>query len=558
MGNRFHHGLLAATALLSACSPTQTTPKAPSTLYTNGVFLTQDVANPSANSMIIQGDVILAVGNDLTLEHGTVVDLGGASVLPGIIDSHVHVRELGMDEIKADLVGVETAEDIAARLTAFAPDPKPGEWVIGQGWDEGAFGSTGYPDRAAIDAAFPDNPVALESLHGFAGFYNGRALEIAGITNDTPDPKVGQILRREDGSATGVMLTLAQGLVNQHIPKPDQAQLEKAITAGLNKMAKAGVTSVHEAGMNAEDVSAFYALAEQKKLPIRVYGMLNGNDAELMNAWFERGILDDPEDWLDIRSIKVFYDGSLGSRTAVMQAPYSDKPEEANPTERITPGAMLKLGKPAAAKGFQMAVHAIGDEGNNRTLNTYDTALENHPEADHRWRIEHAQIVLPDFYSRMADKGIIASMQSSHAVGDSGWAEDRVGAARIQHGYAWQRILAAGGRLIINSDLPGEPWKPMETLYFAVTRKRLDGTSADDGTPEDGWYADQALSVTEALHAMTLENAYSAFQDNRLGSLTPGKWADFIVLSNNPLTTAPDELKDIRVTDVYVAGRKIK
>ncbi|MGB0906191.1 MAG: amidohydrolase [Maricaulaceae bacterium] len=548
--------LLSTAAALAACA--SDTPTTPHTLYTNGVFLTQDTNQPAANSMIVAGEEIIAVGTDLTLENGETVDLGGAAVLPGIIDSHVHVRELGMDEIKADLVGVETAEEIAARLTAFAPNPKAGEWIIGQGWDEGAFGSRGYPDRAVIDAAFPNNPVALESLHGFAGFYNGKALEIAGITDATPNPEVGQILRRENGSATGVMLTLAQGLVNQHIPKPDQAQLEKAITAGLNKMAQAGVTSVHEAGMAAADVTAFQSLAAKGELPIRVYGMLNGNDDDLMDAWFTRGILDDPKDWLDIRSIKVFYDGSLGSRTAVMQAPYSDKPDEANPTERITPNAMLMLGKPAAAKGFQMAVHAIGDEGNNRTLNTYDTALENHPETDHRWRIEHAQIVLPDFYSRMADKGIIASMQSSHAVGDSGWAEDRVGPARIQHGYAWQRILAAGGRLIINSDLPGEPWEPMQTLYFAVTRKRLDGTSGDDGTPEDGWYADQALSVTEALHAMTLENAYAAFQEDKLGSLTAGKWADFIVLSDNPLTTAPERLKDIKITSVYVAGRKIK
>ena len=319
-------------------------------------------------------------------------------------------------------------------------------------------------------------------------------------------------------------------------------------------MGRAGVTSIHEAGMAADDVTAFLALAERGELPIRVYGMLDGNDKTLMQSWFARGALDDPDDWLDIRGVKVFYDGSLGSRTALMAAPYSDHPEKANPTERITPEAVLSLGERSAKHKFQMAVHAIGDEGNNRTLGLYERALSTQPIHDHRWRIEHAQVVLPDFYDRLAALGGIASVQSSHAVGDSGWAEDRVGPDRIRHAYAWRRILDAGGRLALNSDLPGEPWEPMETLYFAVTRKRLDGTSADDGTADDGWYADQALSVGEALHAITLENAYAAYQDGVLGSLELGKWADFVVLSDDPTTTSPDAIKDISVSQTYVGG----
>jgi len=403
-----------------------------------------------------------------------------------------------------------------------------------------------------LSACKTNNPIKLESLHGFGGFYNGAALKIAGIDKDTAEPDVGNILRRDNNEPTGVMLTLAQGLVNKHVPAPNQVQLEEAIIAGLSKMAAAGVTSIHEAGMAPEDVTAFKSLAAKKALPIRVYGMLDGNDETLMQDWFSQGPLDDPQDFLDIRGVKVFYDGSLGSRTALMAAPYSDEPDKASPTERITPQAVLSLGERSAKHGFQMAVHAIGDEGNNRTLGLYEKALSTQPSQDHRWRIEHAQVVLPDFYQRQAQLGVLASMQSSHAVGDSKWAEDRVGPERIKHAYAWQTILEAGGRLLMNSDLPGEPWEPMETLHFAVNRKPLDASAE-----AKGWYMDQALSVPEALKAMTIENAYGAFQDQKLGTLEAGKWADFIILDSNPLTTPSHQLKDIDVLETWLAGEKL-
>ncbi len=524
-------------------------------IFENATILTMEKAQPNASVLIIKNEKIFDVRNDLnfsieSLSGGVrTFDLEGATILPGFIDSHVHVRELGMDKIKADLVGVETAEDIVTRLQSRFPNPNPGKWLIGQGWDEGEFGSRGYPDRAVLDAAFPNNPVALESLHGFGGFYNAEALKIASITNETPNPEGGTILRRQDGSATGIMLTLAQDLIDVHIPKPNQAQLEDAIIAGLQTMAEAGVTSIHEAGMTEEDVSAFQSLAEKKALPIRVYGMLDGNNKSLMSNWFSNGYQDDPNDWLDIRSIKVFYDGSLGSRTALMAEPYSDAPDLANPSERISPEDMLSLGEKAADKNFQMAVHAIGDEGNNRTLNIFETALSG--KTNHRWRIEHAQVVLPDFYERLSEMGAIASMQPSHAMGDSNWAEDRVGSERIKHAYAWQRILAANGKLIFNSDLPGEPWTPMETLYFAVTRQKL------DGTPSEGWYKDQAVSVNTALRAMTIENANAAFQEDTLGSLEAGKWADFVILDKNPSDVSPELIKNIKVKETWVAGKKV-
>lgn len=550
--------LISIASLMLACSPQN--PKnnegSESILFYGGDILTLSDEDHRPEAILIDGNIILKTGSLLALTKESPdarrVNLAGKTLMPGIIDSHVHVRELGMDAIKANLVGVKNVEQIVERLKARYPNPPRGEWLIGQGWDEGMFASIGYPDRAALDKAFPDNPIKLESLHGFAGFYNGAALKIADIDEDTPEPEVGNILRRENGAPTGVMLTLAQDLINRHVPAPSIAQLENAIAAGLKEMAKAGVTSIHEAGMTPEDVSAFKSLAAKNALPIRVYGMLDGNDKSLMQDWFAQGPLDDPQDFLDIRGVKVFYDGSLGSRTALMAQPYSDEPDKARPTERITPEAVLSLGERSAKYGFQMAVHAIGDEGNNRTLSLYEKALATQAVHDHRWRIEHAQVVLPDFYQRQAKLGVLASMQSSHAVGDSKWAEDRVGPERIKHAYAWQTILKNGGRLLMNSDLPGEPWEPMKTLYFAVNRKALDAPEA-----REGWYIDQALSVTEALKAMTIENAYGAFQEHKLGSLESGKWADFIILDRNPQEIAGHNLKDIKVLETWVAGQKL-
>lgn len=540
-------------ALLAACSAPQT----PSDVivYYNADIITMDKEIPSADTLVVSGEKILAVGTAEQFSsryHGAkALDMKGQTILPGIIDSHVHVRELGMDAIKADLVGVKSGDEIVERLIAHYPDPKPGQWLIGQGWDEGHFATIGNPDRAKLDEAFPKNPVALESLHGFAGFYNGKALEIAGLDKNSPEAENGTILRRPNGEPTGVMLVSAQKLVTAHIPPHSDAQIQSAIIKGLEVMAEAGVTSVHEAGMEQQDVAAFRHLADTGALPIRVYGLLNGNDKDLMSNWFASGHLDDPKDFFDVRSIKVYYDGSLGSRTALMREPYSDKPDAAAPAERISPENVRALADKAAKHHFQMAVHAIGDEGNDRVLNAYEAALAPYPDQDHRWRVEHAQVVLPDYYGRVAKLGVLSSVESSHAVGDSAWAEDRVGPNRIKHAYAWQRILGAGGRLMMNSDLPGEPWRPMETLYFSVTRKRL------DGTPPGGWYPDQALSTQEALKAMTIENAYGAFQEEALGSLTPGKWADFITLDRNPLETDPDALKDIQVTGTWVAGKKL-
>jgi predicted amidohydrolase YtcJ len=541
-------GLLAS--LILTCSTLHASPR----LFHGGSILTLDGKAAGHEAMIIDQDLIVAVGRYQDLKKAypkaREVSLKGRSVLPGIIDSHVHVAELGASSLYADVTEAQSVADMIRALKAFYPKAKPGEWLIGQGWDEGVWASRGYPDRQLLDEAFPRNPVKLDSRHGFAAFYNGAALTIAGIDGKTPNPEGGTILRRSNGEATGVLLTLAKKLVEPHIPPLTQEQEERAILKGLQLMAAEGVTAVHEAGISRKRLPAWENLARQGRLPIRVYGLLDGNDAELVNAWTKRGPFD--SDFFTVRGFKVYYDGSLGSRTALLASPYSDRPHEAKMTERISIEAIRKLAEQVSPQGFQLAVHTIGDAANHKIIDLYRETRRKFPTRDLRWRLEHAQVLDTKAIREISELGLIASMQPSHAVGDSKWAEERLGPERIRYAYAWRSLLDAQVRLMINSDLPGEPWTPRETLYFAVTRKTL------DGQPPQGWYPQQALTVQEALAGMTREGAYGAFAEKRLGQLQAGFQADFVIVDRNPFTLPPEQLKDIKVIETWVDGKAVK
>lgn len=541
-------GLLAL--LILTCTALHASP----TLFHGGSILTLDGKVAAHDAMIIDQDLIVAVGRYQDLKKAypkaREVSLQGRSVLPGIIDSHVHVAELGTSSLYADVTEAQSIADMIRALKAFYPNAKPGEWLIGQGWDEGVWASRGYPDRQLLDEAFPRNPVKLDSRHGFAAFYNGAALTIAGIDAKTPHPEGGTILRRSNGEATGVLLTLAKKLIEPHIPPLTQEQEERAILKGLQLMAAEGVTSVHEAGISRKRLPAWENLARQGRLPIRVYGLLDGNDAELVASWTKRGPFD--SDFFTVRGFKVYYDGSLGSRTALLASPYSDRPHEAKMTERISIEAIRKLAEQVSPQGFQLAVHTIGDAANHKIIDLYRELRRKFPARDLRWRLEHAQVLDTKAIREISELGLIASMQPSHAVGDSKWAEERLGPERIRYAYAWRSLLDADVRLMLNSDLPGEPWTPRETLYFAVTRKTL------DGQPPQGWYPQHALTVKEALTGMTREGAYGAFAEKRLGQLKAGYQADFVIVDRNPLTIAPEQLKDIKIIETWVAGKVVK
>ena len=524
------------------------------TLYTNGTIVALQGPDSVATfeAMVVVQDTIAALGsaNDLrsNFPGAQVYNLNGNVLLPGFVDSHAHVYELGWKSAPANVNTAATEQEMVQAIQSRYPDRLDGQWLIGQGWDEGAWASRGYPDRAALDSAFPNNPVYLYSLHGFAALANGPALAAAGLNDQSADPEAGRLVRRANGSLSGVLENLAQDVVEAYIPPPTQAQIQAATLEGLRKMAKAGVTMVHEAGMDTALTRAYVALAQQRKLPMRVFGLLSGNQEPLVQEWLRRG--PSTEGLLYVGGFKVYFDGSLGSRSALMKAPYYDKPKAANPTVRISVPAMEHLARRAQSRGFQLAVHTIGDLANDTVLTMFENLWQQVP--NHRWRFEHAQVVLPNFYERAARIGAVASMQPSHAVGDSPWAENRVGPERIQHAYAWRNMLDAGVPLLLNSDLPGEPWEPMETLYFAVNRKRLDAPMGQ------AWYPEQAVTVTEALWSMTYMGAWAAFQEEQTGLLKVGYQADFVELNRNPLTVGSEALNTIQVLNTWVAGQRVE
>jgi predicted amidohydrolase YtcJ len=522
-------------------------------MYTATIF-TQDPSLSVVEAMVVHKGTILATGSKDSMlalyPKAKRIDFHQQFMFPGFIDSHTHALEFGQQALKANLEGSLSVQEMIARIQAKYPNPPAGQWLLGYGWDEGVWADLGYPDRQLLDAAFPNNPVALKSLHGFAGFYNAKALEIAGISAESPNPTTGRILRRADGTPTGVMETIAQQLINKHIPVPNHQELKRAILAGLNQLASKGVTMIHEAGLNDAEVEAYLDLDQEGLLPCRVYIMLNGNDDALMKKWFERGPYTSAQAKVWVKGAKIFYDGSLGSRTALLFDPYSDHPHLANMTERISQAKMRELTEQCLQYGFQPAVHAIGDSANQVVLDIYRIALANAPKTDHRWRIEHAQAVREDFYQQAAAHQIYVSMQSSHAVGDSPWAEDRLGDERIRHAYAWKNMVAADVPFILNSDMPGEPWEPMQTLYFAVSRKKL-------GVDQQAWYPEQAISVQQAISAMTIDGAKAAFAEKLTGSLEVGKKADFVLLDKNPFTIATDSIQYIRPVKTYLEGNEL-
>jgi len=509
----------------------------------------------SHDAMLIEKDRIVAIGSFKDLRnsypHAILTSLNGKTVLPGIIDSHAHVAELGAASLFADVSKSQTVEDMIQVLKAFYPNPKSGQWLIGQGWDEGVWASLGYPNRKLLDQAFPQNPVKLASLHGFASFYNGLALAISGISAQTSDPEGGTILRNPDGSPTGVMLTLAKRMVDKHVPALTREQERDAIVKGLNILAAEGVTSVHEAGINRVRLPVWEDLAKYGQLPIRVYGLLDGNDSQLVSDWTKRGPYQSEDQFFTVKGFKIFYDGSLGSRTALLSEPYSDDPKAARMTERISLPQIRQLGEQLSPKGFQLAVHTIGDAANRNIIELYRDLKKKFPGADLRWRLEHAQVLDPQLIQEIGELGLIASVQSSHAVGDSKWAEERLGPERIKYAYAWRSLLNSGVRVMLNSDLPGEPWAPRETLYFATMRKTLDGKA------DQAWYPEQSFTVVEALRSMTVEGAYGEFAEARLGQLKVGYQADFIIIDRNPLNIPREQLKDLKVLETWVGGKQV-
>lgn len=544
-------------ALLSAPSLWGQTSAAKSSnaelLLLNAHVVTMNDKQPSAQAIAIRGERTVWVGGSdegkKLYPTARALDLHGATVLPGLIDAHGHLINLGESLTRLNLKDIPTEKEIVERVKQRAASAAPGEWIVGWGWDEGKWASN-YPTNQALSVATPNNPVFLVGLHTFAAWANRRALELAGVSKDTKDPENGKIVRDEKtGEPIGILLNHAQELVSKHIPPMTLAQAKRAMQLAARECVRNGLTSVHEAKVTPLMVQAFHELVSEGRMPLRVYAMLDGAYKSLVDEWLKRGPEIDPRHHLTIRSFKLFADGALGSRGAALLEPYSDAPQTKG--VMTTPEAdVYSLTRRALQAGFQVCTHAIGDAANRSALNAYEQAEKEVSSAhDARLRIEHAQVLSPQDIPRFAKLGVIASMQPTHATSDMPWAEKRVGPERIKGAYAWRSVKDSGAHLPLSSDFPGETLSPFYGIYAAITRQD------PQGNPPGGWHPEQRLTLEEALRGYTVEAAYAEFEEKDKGSIEKGKLADLTVISQDITKIPTPEILSIHVLKTFVGGK---
>ncbi len=510
---------------------------------------------PDGEAVAVRGSEIVFVGSDAEAlewrgEQTQVIDLAGATLLPGLVDSHTHIFELGEKIARVDLVGVESEEDAVAMIVERARNVPEGEWIIGYGWDEGAWANN-YPDKALLSGAVPNHPVLMRGLHGFADFVNQRALDETGVTAETPVPVGGEMRLADDGTPSGLFINRAVTMVRSRMPEQSDEELRQLALLGLEQMAADGYVAVHDAGLASHAMAVLEQMEADGELPIRVYAMLSLRDEDLIREWIARGPDQDTDSMLVTRSVKAYYDGALGSRGARLLWDYSDMPGHRG-VSGDDYGFDEALMAEAMAAGFQIAIHAIGDAGNREALNILERIMTENPStAGLRHRIEHAQVIHPDDLPRLAELGIIASMEPPHAMEDKAWAEDRLGPERILGAYAWRSLREAGTHLTFNSDNPGSAHDIFYGLHSAITRQDR------NLEPEGGWYAHEAVNAEEAVRGYTSWSAYANFSDDHTGVIAPGRWADLTVIDVDPFVLAdeaPAEILDGRVLMTIVNG----
>ena len=478
-----------------------------------------------------------------------VIDAGGRDVVPGLIDAHGHVMNLGFALLRANLVGAKDKAELVVRLKAFETTLPEGAWLLGRGWDQNDWPGKQFPTAADLDAAFPNRPVWLERVDGHAGWANSAAMRAVkrDLSGDW-QPDGGRILR-VDGRATGIFVDTAAALVDAVVPAPDDALRAQALERSLQAAVAHGLTGVHDMGVPVADLALMRRFADEGRLPLRIRAYADGDNA-MLAALCAMGPYEHKGGRLSMRGVKFYVDGALGSRGAALLADYSDEPGHRGllVTE---PAAYAAAVAKARDCGIQPASHAIGDRGNRIVLDTYQAALGDRAGTDHRWRVEHAQVVAPSDIPRFASLKLIASMQPTHATSDMPWAEARIGAARLEGAYAWQRFRAAGVPLALGSDYPVESVDPRLGLYAAVSRADL------AGQPPGGWLPDQKLTPAQALAGFTSDAAYASFDEGSLGKLALGYRADFVILGGDPLAVPASELPKLPVLSTWVDGEKV-
>lgn len=471
----------------------------------------------------------------------------GLTMLPGLIDAHGHVIGLGFAALTLDLSGTNSLEEAQAAIRGYAAKYPDRRWIIGRGWNQEKWGLGRFPTAADLDTAVADRPVWLERVDGHAGWANSRALEIAGITAATKSPAGGRI-EMVDGKPSGIFVDMASELVAKHVPAPRPVERDLALAEAQQALLKVGVTAIADMGTTVADWQSYRRAGDEGWLSVRIFGYAAGIDNMVAIA----GPRPTPwlyDDKLRLGGVKLYLDGALGSRGAWLKKPYADAPGQTG-LPLLVPAELRNMMVRASMDGFQTAVHAIGDAANAEAIGAVEDLAPTYT-GDRRWRIEHAQIVDPADLPRLAKNGIIASMQPVHQISDRLMAEARLGPDRLAGAYAWNSILKAGGKLAFGSDVPVESPNPFHGIAAAITREDA------NGQPFGGWMAAERVSREQALAGFTIDAAYAAFAEGRLGSLSPGYRADFILVDTDPLLASPAQIRETKVTEAWVGGRPV-
>ena len=553
--------------LLAASEPSSVAAQSAATLVLlNGHVVTVDSSKPEAQAVAVAGDRIIAVGTDAEIQRlvtpaTRVIDVQGRLVTPGFTDGHGHFMALGESKLELDLTTAHTWDDIVAQVARAAKSAKPGEWILGRGWHQAKWDRPpepsveGNPVHASLSAVSPDNPVVLEHASGHATFVNAKALAVAGITRSTRNPAGGEIVRDASGEATGLLRESAQDLTTAAQTRADSGRTaaereERArhiiALAGADALSK-GITSFHDAGSDFATIDRYKRLADAGTLPVRLYVMVRFEPEARMERLLDRYRMQGyAKGYLTVRSIKRQIDGALGSNGAWLLEPYADLPRSTG-LALEQPASLQRIAELAIRHGFQLNTHAIGDRANREVLDVYERAFRAHPEVrDARWRIEHAQHIAAPDLPRFKSLGVIASMQGIHTVSDAPWIPAKLGGERAKaESYLFRSLWDLGVVVTNGTDTPVEDVDPIPSFYGMVSRMTKDGTV---------FVPEQRLTRAEALKAYTLNNAYASFTERELGSITPGKYADLVVLSKDVMTVPEREIPTARVLYTIVGG----
>ncbi len=504
--------------------------------------------------LVDQGKVVATGGSaELAARAGgaRVVDGHSHTLLPGLIDAHGHVLELGYARNSVDLTGTKSLAEALAKVKAYAAAHPDAKWILGGGWNQETWKLGRFPTAKDLDSVVPDRPVWLSRVDGHAAWANTAAIRLAGVSKASKDPGGGRIERDADGHPAGVFVDGATELVGRKVPAPTMPEKAAALDTALAEMASVGLTGVGDAGIDADNYRLYRQYADARKLTARIYAMIHDTGEAFDTISKEGPLIGYGNGFLTVRAVKLFADGALGSRGAAMLQPYADDPHNRG-LLFMPPATMTAKIDKAFGKGYQVAIHAIGDRANREVLDSFAAAYKSHPDAIAlRNRVEHAQIVSLQDIPRFVPLKLIASMQPTHATSDMNMAEDRIGHERIKGAYAWQRFLKQGTLVAGGSDFPVESPNPFYGLYSAVTRED------HAGQPPGGWYPDQDMTLTQALRAFTLDAAYAEHAEKTLGTLEPGKWADFILVDHDIFKDPASKIWNTKVLQTWVGGKQV-